>query len=159
MKRIILTTIILSTYLGCKRPNNNTVRTASDKVVQDTQKDSVEKNESSVNQESQKKRKNISCDSLMILLIKSSSIDRLALKERIGIDSIKNKVVYLTFSHINKENGTEHNSFYVDVDLNKGEVRQVTEQIEFLKFNKELLNCLIKRQCYFKDANYVTEDQ
>lgn len=150
-------TIILSTYFGCKSPNNNAMKTLTHSAIQDTSKNVYGKSVASVNAGSEKDWEKLTCDSLMILLIKSSSIDRLALKERIGIDSVKNKVVYLTFSHINKENGTEHNSYYVDVDLGKREIRQVTENTNFLKFNKQLLDYLIKKQCYFKDVNYVTD--
>ncbi len=99
----------------------------------------------------------LSCDSLMILLIKSSSIDEEALKLRAGIDSIKKGVVYITFTKVNPENNTDHNMYYLDVDLKKRELIQDTDSSNLLKFNKVILDCIIKRGCYGEDVNYVKE--
>jgi len=99
----------------------------------------------------------LTCDSLLLLLIKSSSIEKIYLSERIGIDSVKGKIVYLTFSHINKENGTDHVSYSLHIDLNKRQLINFDENPHLLNFNAQLLNYIIERKCYFNDVDNVTD--
>ena len=159
-------TILILICLGCKYSNKN-IEAIS------VQNDSSKKGNGKVNIKSDTKlapkvsqdnssnpnQSKLTCDSLLILLIKSSSIDKTALSERAVIDSIKKRVIYLTFSHINKENSTEHNLYYLEVDLNKRELREIAEQSELLNFDRRLLTRIIDQKCYDIDADYVTAPQ
>jgi len=147
MKKI-LPAIILLSILGCgPSKNKQTLKLDSLKTS-----DSLAKHNTLGDDEAYAK---LSCDSLMILLIKSTPIDKLTLSDRAGIDSIKNKVVYLSFSHLNKENNTQHSMYYLEVDLKKKELRHMTEKSEELTFDKKLLAYIIEKKCYESDADYI----
>ncbi|PWK78810.1 hypothetical protein LX99_01263 [Mucilaginibacter oryzae] len=101
----------------------------------------------------------LTCDSLMILLIKSSSIDKRTLKYRVGIDSIKSKVIYLSFSFIDPENGSSRNGYFLEVDLNKKQMIGSPDAVSSLTFDNRIMNYLIDKKCYDTDADYVTAPQ
>jgi len=148
MKKTILAIIVLAFCAGCG-PSKSKLTLKLDSVKRS---DSLAKHNTLAGDEAYSK---LSCDSLMILLIKSTPIDQLILSDRPGIDSIKDKVVYLSFSHLNKENNTQHNVYYLEVDLKKKELRHVTEKPEELTFDKGLLEYIIEKKCYESDADNV----
>jgi hypothetical protein len=161
-----ITAILLLMCLGCKYSNKNITASAaqndsSQKVYnKDTLKTNPKlalkvKKSDAVNPDYGK----LTCDSLMILLIKSSSIDKRALKYRVGIDSIKRKVVYLSFSFIDHDNGSTRNGYFLQVDLNKKLMIGSPEEVSSLTFDSKIMNYLIEKKCYNIDADYVTAPQ
>jgi hypothetical protein len=160
-----ITAILLLMCLGCKYSNKNITASAAQN---DSSKKVYNKIPSTDPKLALKVKKSdavsadygkLTCDSLMILLIKSSSIDKRALKFRFGIDSIKRKVVYLSFSFIDHYNGSTRNGYFLQVDLNKKLMIGSPEEVSSLTFDSKIMNYLIEKKCYNSDADYVTAPQ
>ncbi|PTQ99739.1 hypothetical protein C8P68_102569 [Mucilaginibacter yixingensis] len=161
-----ITAILLLMCLGCRYSNKNITTSAlqEDSFKKIYNKDTLKtdqnlalrvKKSDAVNLDYGK----LTCDSLMILLIKSSSIDKRALKYRVGIDSIKSKIVYLSFSFIDHDNGSTRNGYFLQVDLNKKLMTGGPEEVSSLTFDSKIMNYLIDKKCYNSDADYVTAPQ
>jgi hypothetical protein len=155
-----ITAILLLICFGCKYSNSNIPAKKDmprgtnnkDTVARDAKSVSLVNRHNSVNLDYNK----LTCDSLMILLINSSSIDKRVLKYRAGIDSIKNKIVYLSFSFIDKENGSSRNGYFLQVDLNKKQLIGSPDEVSSLAFDNKIMDCLVDRKCYNGDVDYVT---
>ncbi|MDN5285359.1 MAG: hypothetical protein JWR38_1633 [Mucilaginibacter sp.] len=155
IKKLILISIFFS-YISCKSPVKNVSTTA---IIQ---KDSVKELIPDTNRKAAIKKDDkskLTCDSLLILLIKTSSIDQkiLAVGEKMSIDSVKNKVISINISHANEETGDSHTLDYLELDLNKLELWDVIpDEPKPLTFDHQLLNYILKKQCYLNDVDYVT---
>ncbi|OCX50804.1 hypothetical protein BEL04_18925 [Mucilaginibacter sp. PPCGB 2223] len=146
MKKILPAIILAALCAGCG-PSKNKPALTTDSLKTD---DSVTRQSILAANEAYVK---LSCDSLMILLLRSAPIDKQALAVRPEIDSVKNKIVYLSFTKPNKITNTP--GYAVQVDFGKKEVRHTTPNPEQLTFNKPLLDYIIERHCYESDTANV----
>ena len=145
MKKILPAIILLALCVGCGPSKNKLTLTDSLKTSDSvTQQNSLASNEAYVK---------LSCDSLMMMLLRSAPIDKQVLASRPEIDSVKNKIVYLSFTKPNKITNTP--GYAVQVDLGKKEVRHTTPNPEQLTFDKHLLDYIIERKCYESDTTNV----
>jgi hypothetical protein len=94
----------------------------------------------------------LSCNQLMVSLIKTSSIDKnlLLLSDDERIDSIKNSTIYMTMYHKNNENGSRSIG-YLTFNIEKRELGVLDLDADTMKrlvVNPKLLELIVRKDCY-----------